>query len=106
MSISELGQLMTGLGPPQRRLVCLFAEALLLAQEGENDVCSRLRLVERTFDLSLYAMRRQAKSGRLGSEHLAVLDDEFGVSPDWVLFGDSLALAERIVAFCRSDQSP
>jgi len=106
VSISELGQLMTGLGPPERRLVCLFAEALLLAQDGGDDVRSRLRLLERTFGLSLYTMRRQAKAGRLGPEHLSVLDGEFGVSPDWVLFGDSRALAQRIVVFCRGDPPP
>lgn len=105
VSISELGQLMAGLGPPERRLVCLFAEALLLAQDGSNDVCGRLRLVERTFDLSLYTMRRHAKAGRLVPEQLGVLDGEFGISPDWILHGDSLALAQRIVAFCRGDES-
>jgi hypothetical protein len=94
---------MAGLDPPQRRLVCLFAEALLLAQDGENDVGGRLRLLERTFDMSLYTMRRRAKSGCLGPEDLSALDSEFGVSPIWVLEGDSRALAQRIVTFCKID---
>lgn len=103
LSLSELGQLVPKLEPQQRRLVCLFTEALLLKQQGRTDVSDRLRLVERTFDLSLYLMRRRAKRGELRAHHLAALDVEFGVSSKWLLHGDNRALADRIVAFCEGD---
>lgn len=94
---------MEALGPTERRLVSLFAEALLLAQEGRAEVRDRLRLVERAFDLSLVAMRRLAQRGELGVEHLGALDRDFGIAPVWILDGDTDALSQRIVAFCRDD---
>jgi hypothetical protein len=103
VSISELESLVAHLLPRQLRLVRLFAEALLLVQEGKLDVRDRLRLVEQTHDLSLYLMRRRAKQGELTAEHLFTLDDEFGISTEWILHGDTGALADRILSFGRSD---
>lgn len=80
VSVAELGRLVASLPPAKRRLIRLFAEALLLAQEGKNDIGERLRLIERTLDLSLYLMRRRAKNGELTAEHLATLDAEVGIS--------------------------
>lgn len=92
---------MAGLGSNQRQLVCLFAEALLLAQEGRVSVRDRLLLVERLFDLSLHGMRKRAKDGSLSARDLSTLDREFGISSDWILHGDARALSHRIVAFSR-----
>lgn len=94
---------MEELGPTQRKLVRLFAEALLGAQEGRDAVWDRIRLVERIFDLSLHAMRRLSRDGSLGPEHLTALDRRLGVSAQWILSGNSEALAARIIEFCRDE---
>lgn len=104
VQLSEFGQLIPTLKPGQLRLVCLYAEAVLLAQEGRTEVRDRLRLIERTFDLALHLMRRRAKDGELRAEHLSVLDREFGISSKWVLEGDTAALADWIVCFCREGE--
>lgn len=48
-------------------------------------------------------MRRLAQRGELGVEHLGALDRDFGIAPVWILDGDTDALSQRIVAFCRDD---
>lgn len=92
---------MAGLGANQRQLVCLFAEALLLTQEGRTGIRDRLRLVERVFDLSLHVMRKRARDGNLSAEDLSTLDEELGISSEWILRGDTRALSHRILDFCR-----
>lgn len=104
VQLSEFGRLISNLTQGQLKLVCLYTEAVLLTQEGRTEVRDRLRLIERTFDLALHLMRRRAKDGELRAEHLSVLDREFGISSKWVLEGDTAALADWIVCFCRDER--
>lgn len=92
---------MSRLTSDQRRHVCLFAEALLLIEEGGNQPWDRLQLVERSFGLSLVTLRRTARKGRLELQHLSRLDADFGISAEWIVSGDADALFQRIVEFSR-----
>lgn len=101
MQISELSDLYQNLPPLPRKLVVLYARAHLLKQEmSRPSTRHRLALLKEIFDPAPVELLPPPPA-RVTREHAIFIDEVLGVSVDWILDGNTDALAVRILEFCR-----
>lgn len=101
----ELAEILKRIGPGEIACVLLFCKALSLDKKGKNAATregmrSRLLLIEGIWKgISLRSERGKARRGVLRPDDLQVLQEGFGISPDWVLTGDTTALRHGLEKF-------